>query len=232
MSVIMSRPKPSAPRRQDYILRVRYTNPLPPPPFPPKLLKIPVELDEFTGTRFSAGILQRRKLDVNVDPELGMPVDLSSYRGVFEGVNTEIEPIEPPSELDAKDVALLHGAESANALPVNTSFLRRTEYISSESAKTAARTALEASRNSYAAEEARGRSLTDPERQAQEIESAFAYVNGDISAFKHPKKPGLHAVESWSVLPNIEDQYDRIMVKFVDNPLNARLSVSSFYCAD
>lgn len=70
---------------QDYIVRIRYQNTLPPPPNPPKLLDVPnPAVSDYTGTGFASRLAREQPLNVEVDSELGMPLDLVHVKGVFE----------------------------------------------------------------------------------------------------------------------------------------------------
>jgi RNA polymerase II-associated factor 1 len=70
---------PARSYHQDYIAKVRYSNQLPPPPDPPKLLDIP-------GTGLAGGqYTSAGYLNIEADAELGMPIDLVGIPGVFDG---------------------------------------------------------------------------------------------------------------------------------------------------
>lgn len=70
---------------QDYIVRIRYQNTLPPPPNPPKLLDIPnPAVANYTGTGFASRLAREQPLNIEVDSELGMPLDLVHVPGVFD----------------------------------------------------------------------------------------------------------------------------------------------------
>lgn len=85
--------------RQDYIARIRYSNALPPPPNPPKLLDVPntgLSGGQYTSAGFASKLAREQPLNVEADAELGMPIDLIGIPGVFEGNEqcrlTEIKP--------------------------------------------------------------------------------------------------------------------------------------------
>lgn len=63
----------------DLLFKVRYQNPLPPPPFPPKLLNIPTHPSRYAGPEFTAALASEMPLPMVVDAELGMPLDLSFW---------------------------------------------------------------------------------------------------------------------------------------------------------
>ena len=75
---------------QDYIARIRYSNALPPPPNPPKLLNIPNGgLESYTSSKFGARLARALPLNIEVDAELGMPLDLVGMPGVFDDKKKE-----------------------------------------------------------------------------------------------------------------------------------------------
>lgn len=84
----------SAPRggermiHQDFIARIRYSNALPPPPNPPKLLDIPntgLASGQYTTPGFASRLAREQPLNIEVDAELGMPLDLVGMPGIFDG---------------------------------------------------------------------------------------------------------------------------------------------------
>jgi RNA polymerase II-associated factor 1 len=71
---------------QDYIARIRYSNALPPPPCPPKLLDIPnTGLSQYTSAGYASRLAREQPLNIEADAELGMPIDLVGIPGVFDG---------------------------------------------------------------------------------------------------------------------------------------------------
>lgn len=84
-SFTMSRPTPRG-YPQDYIVRIRYQNTLPPPQCPPKLLDIPNSAAaQFTDTSFASKLARTESISVDVDSELGMPLDMVHVPRVFDG---------------------------------------------------------------------------------------------------------------------------------------------------
>ncbi|KAK4697779.1 RNA polymerase II-associated factor 1, partial [Lecanoromycetidae sp. Uapishka_2] len=113
---------------QDYIARIRYENALPPPPGAPKLLNIPTAgMKYFTSAAFSSRLAREQPLNIEADAELGMHIDLVGMPAIQAPLAI------PPTH--AKDKNLLRPlselGKPAHA-PGGYSFLRRTEYISSE----------------------------------------------------------------------------------------------------
>lgn len=76
------------PVHQDYIARIRYSNALPPPPNPPKLLDIPntgLTSGQYTAPGFASRLAREQPLNIEADAELGMPLDLVGMPGIFDG---------------------------------------------------------------------------------------------------------------------------------------------------
>lgn len=73
---------------QDYIARIRYSNVLPPPPNPPKLLDVPgtgMSGGQYTSAGYASRLAREQELNIEADGELGMPIDLVGIPGVFDG---------------------------------------------------------------------------------------------------------------------------------------------------
>ncbi|KAF2097092.1 Paf1-domain-containing protein [Rhizodiscina lignyota] len=128
--------RPDRGYHQDYIARIRYSNALPPPPNPPKLLDIPntgLASGQYTSAGFASRLHREQPLNIEADAEMGMHIDLVGIPGVFEGDESAINPstdvVIPP-----QDRALLRPLASLGKPTSSTagiSFLRRTEYLTS-----------------------------------------------------------------------------------------------------
>ncbi|KAJ7905147.1 RNA polymerase II-associated protein [Mycena leptocephala] len=92
----------------DLLVRVRYSNPLPAPPCPPKLLDIPTNPMRYARPEFLNALANDMPLPMIVDAECGMPLDL----GKWESLQLASGPSTP--------------------LPAHVPWLRKTEYISRE----------------------------------------------------------------------------------------------------
>ena len=73
-----------APSKLDLLVRVRYSNPLPAPPCPPKLIDIPTTPIRYAKPGFLDAIVEDTPLPMIVDAECGMPLDLSKYGCLWE----------------------------------------------------------------------------------------------------------------------------------------------------
>lgn len=213
--------------RQDYILRVRYQNTLPPPPFEPKFVKLPDYSSKYTSATFMSTLVQEQPPTLEIDPELGMPLDLSRVPGVFEGDDSLLYAPEVPQELDPRDRRLLKSADGTphGGAPLkDVAYLRRTQYISSElslsNSKGQQRQKEAAARQRALAEEQRKRDL-DPDRQVAAVDATFAAANTPLATLVHPARDKRHlkAVASYAVLPDAHfSPLDYVNIKFTTDP--------------
>ncbi|KAF9006040.1 RNA polymerase II-associated protein [Cyathus striatus] len=221
----------------DLLVRVRYSNPLPAPPCPPKLLDIPTNPLRYAQPEFLDTVADETPLPMIVDAECGMPWTLESgsrcgKRMPMIQVSLNPDPRNLPV-LDPADAALLaepststgpyttngHAATSNNTPARQVTWLRKTEYLSrAESQKNSQEPAhiinqqIDVSRNA----------------QLRDIEASFAACNDEfnLATLRHPTKPHLTAIESYSVLPDADiwaNQYD--LFRFSERPGEKPLDV-------
>lgn len=213
----MTEPRRTA--RQDYILRVRYQNTLPAPPFDPVLLKLPTSIDSFKEPSFLNDLIHEQPPKMEIDSELGMPLDLSIVPGIFEGDYTAMFPEADVIELDPKDKILTRSItdNTTGKLTGDVAFLRRTQYISSEIALTTKMKAQESSKQAQL--KASVKVELDPEEQLKAIETTFEAMKSSISSLSHPTKRDLRPVCSWDVVPDLEHaEQQYVHAKFPSNP--------------
>ncbi|TDL23983.1 RNA polymerase II-associated protein [Rickenella mellea] len=215
----------------DLLVRVRYQNPLPAPPFPPKLLNIPTNPSRYARPDFTAALASETPLPMVVDAEMGMPLDLSKYEALWEddeddsALNPDPRNVPP---LDPKDQFLLGepssfggpyvNGSSGSSTPVpsmpHVSWLRKTEYISREGVNRAP-IQQDLRLNDKPIDVSRAAQIRD-------IEASFAHNSPetfDLSTLKHPNNPNITAVESYEVLPDVDiwaNAYD--LFKFSERP--------------
>ncbi|KAJ3510057.1 hypothetical protein NLJ89_g4888 [Agrocybe chaxingu] len=232
-SLVMSTKKSS---KLDLLVRVRYSNPLPPPPCPPKLLNIPTNPMRYVRPEFLNALASETQLPMIVDAECGMPLDLGKYECLWEEDADDSflnpDPRNLP-KLDPKDAFLLADpSSSTGAYPVNggshpsstsvhttprananVSWLRKTEYISRDSTQ---RNGIQEPKHVVSAP-------IDVSRNAQlrDIEASFVASNENFSleSLRHPNKPNVTAVESYPILPDADiwaNQYD--LFRFSERP--------------
>lgn len=64
---------------------MRYPNPLPEVPYPPKLVRVPAPEPNYTSPAFSQRIAESLQLPVVVDAEAGMPMALARLEHLWMG---------------------------------------------------------------------------------------------------------------------------------------------------
>ncbi|KAL0062898.1 hypothetical protein AAF712_010219 [Marasmius tenuissimus] len=214
----------------DLLVRVRYANPLPPPPCPPKLLDIPTTPMRYARPEFLNSLANNTPLPMIVDAELGMPLDLGKWESLWEenpddsALNPDINnlpKLDPRDEFLAYDQAgpsgsftnghVGTGTPSSGAALGSVTWLRKTEYTSDR----AQRSAAEPKHVMLA--------LIDVSREAQlrDIEASFLQCNENFSleTLRHPNKPNVVAEESFEILPDSDiwaNQYD--LFRFSERP--------------
>ncbi|EPQ56608.1 RNA polymerase II-associated protein [Gloeophyllum trabeum ATCC 11539] len=210
----------------DLLVRVRYSNPLPAPPCPPKLLQISTNPMRYTKPEFINAVADYTPLPMIVDAECGMPLDLAKFACLWEeGVDdSELNP-DPKHrpQLDPEDQFLL-GDPNATSMPTSSSmpstphaahvtWLRKTEYLSREGV----------SKASLSQEAKLPDAPIDISRAAQirDIEASFMSSNEafDLTKLRHPNKPNVTAVDSYEILPDADiwaNAYD--LFRFSERP--------------
>ncbi|KAJ7117682.1 RNA polymerase II-associated [Mycena epipterygia] len=224
----------------DLLVRVRYSNPLPAPPCPPKLLDIPTNPMRYARPEFLNALANDLPLPMIVDAECGMPLDLGKWESLWleeDAEDTKSRWAQLDAELnpngdhlpvlDPEDAALLAelappstsfgngqlASGPSTPLPAHVPWLRKTEYISREGVQ---RSGAHEPKHIVSAP-------IDVSREAQlrDIEASFAACNDNFSleTLRHPNKPNVRAVESYEVLPDKDiwaNQYD--LFRFSERP--------------
>ncbi|KAF7356385.1 RNA polymerase II-associated protein 1 [Mycena venus] len=221
----------------DLLVRVRYSNPLPAPPCPPKLLDIPTNPMRYARPEFLNALANDIPLPMIVDAECGMPLDLGEvglrWDALDAGNYKHIQTTCPcwtqrtPRYSPSSRLPRLHSATMARSRlvrrhpsPAHVPWLRKTEYISREGVQ---RSGAQEPKHIISAP-------IDVSRDAQlrDIEASFAACNDDFSleTLRHPNKPNVRAVESYEVLPDKDiwaNQYD--LFRFSERPGERALDV-------
>ncbi|AGO12204.1 AaceriAEL157Wp [[Ashbya] aceris (nom. inval.)] len=188
-------------RKQDYIAKVSYRNSLPPPPLPPKLLKYRYPDNEAVESpQLITSLYTKTNVTplIQLDKELGMPVDLLRIPGVLNQQDTKNLFGYDSVKLAPEDRILLRDPRVDRLTKTDLSkvtFLRRTEYVSAATtAKSERKRPLDAT--------AEVNEVLTPSRIVGKVESTFDNVVTDLSKIKHPIKKNVHAVKTWSLLPD------------------------------
>ncbi|KAH6687333.1 RNA polymerase II-associated [Plectosphaerella plurivora] len=232
----------SAPRNgermihQDFIARIRYANNLPPPPNPPKLLDIPntgLSSGQYTNPSFASRLARDQPLNIEADAELGMPLDLVGMPNIFEGDESSIQPPAVQPQIHPHDRPLLRPLATLGrpkGTDTSVSFLRRTEYISSMSKRAPSavnaflQPKLKRPEKRRVAEPEAGSPAAIRRKIEKSFEIAQRYAK-DPRSVPHPtKKPGVHVVESYPFIPDLDafpDAGAYVTVKLQNNPVPA-----------
>ncbi|KAH7393377.1 RNA polymerase II-associated [Cadophora sp. MPI-SDFR-AT-0126] len=221
---------------QDYIARIRYSNALPPPPNPPKLLDIPntgLASGQYTTPGFASRLARDQPLNIEADAELGMPLDLVGMPGIFDGDESSIQaPLHPPP-IHPHDRSLLRPLASLGKPKFSdsgVSFLRRTEYISNASKpnrfeSTTSRSLIDktGSRNKRAPINADKESPEYIKSQAEKSFTIAANMLNNLRDIRHPSgKTNLRVLEAHPILPDLDSFPDAggyCTIKFNTNPV-------------
>ncbi|KAI0145717.1 RNA polymerase II-associated protein [Hypoxylon sp. NC0597] len=224
---------------QDFIARIRYSNALPAPPFPPKLLDIPntgLASGRYTAMEFASRLAREQPLNIEADAELGMPLDLVGMPGVFDGDESSIQAPAQQPQIHPRDRALLRPPGSLGqpkTHEANVSFLRRTEYISSVSTKRHDGVALRSNssnNNNPTSKRPLKRPSPEPDVDSpaaikRKIDQGFAVAAANLkdkSRVKHPSKRNVKLVDAFPLIPDLDafpDSGAYVTFKFTHNPL-------------
>ncbi|RDW70176.1 hypothetical protein BP5796_08573 [Coleophoma crateriformis] len=221
---------------QDYIARIRYSNALPPPPNPPKLLDIPntgLASGQYTTPGFASRLARDQPLNIEADAELGMPLDLVGMPGIFDGDESSIQaPLHIPAP-HPHDRALLRPLSTLGKPKFSdsgVSFLRRTEYISSYTSKSRFESTTSKSLVSNTGSTRKPRptpnvNTESPEYIKKQIEKGFQVAAANVkdpSKVRHPTKRNVQLVDAYPLLPDLDafpDAGGYVTIKFLTNPV-------------
>lgn len=145
---------------QEYIVRQRYNNTLPPPPGGLKLLDIPTAgLEKYTSPSYGQSLARAQPINIEADAFLGMPIDLIGIPGIFDGdeqckcgipvyitmhseaqmsMHIVIQAPLTPASIHLHDRSLLRPFKTLGQPKTETadvSFLRRTQFITEDTGR-------------------------------------------------------------------------------------------------
>ncbi|KAL1848885.1 hypothetical protein VTK73DRAFT_10055 [Phialemonium thermophilum] len=225
---------------QDFIARIRYSNALPPPPIPPKLLEIPntgLSSGQYTNPGFASRLAREQPLNIEADAELGMPLDLVGMPGVFDGDESSIQAPAQPPPIHPRDRQLLRPLSTLGkpkASDAAVSFLRRTEYISAQTTKSRPGDVFlrPSSGNASLKRPEKRKTSPEPDKDSpaymrRKIDRSFEVAQqhlADPSRVRHPsnKRGNLRVVDAYPMLPDLDafpDSGAYVTVKFTHNPV-------------
>lgn len=200
-------------KKQEYIAKVKYFNSLPAPSVPPKLLNYPVNHDEEADApQLITSLYKKTNVTplINVNDDLGMPLDLMNIPGLLNKNDTKFLYGFDNIKLHPDDRVLLRDPRADRLAKTDTSkvsFLRRTEYVSSTNATGSSSTnSKKRSINQFGSNKKRNTEdedkLLGPSEIVTRVENTFEATKDDLIKLKHPVKRNLKAVQTWNLLPD------------------------------
>ncbi|KAL5009065.1 hypothetical protein ScPMuIL_014646 [Solemya velum] len=195
------RKRQQAEKRSELVCRVKYNNTLPDIPFDPKFITYPFEANRFI--QYNPTSLERTyKYDLLTEHDLGVTIDL---------INPETYRIDPNAYPDPEDERLLE--EDTNTLQdskrsrhhaTNVSWLRRTEYISTEYNRFTQKADKSETKVGFKIKQNMKEEDVYKDRQSQieAIEKTFNKAREEIT--RHYSKPNVKPEEVLDVYPDFE----------------------------
>ncbi|XP_074640116.1 RNA polymerase II-associated factor 1 homolog [Tubulanus polymorphus] len=188
-------------KRSELVCRVKYNNTLPDIPFDPKFITYPFESNRYV--QYNQTSLERSyKHELLTEHDLGVVIDL---------INPDTYKIDPYANLDPEDEKLLeedyqgqNESKRSRHHNKNVSWLRKTEYISTEYNRFTQSASKVEARIGYSIK----KSLTedhlykDRDSQIQAIENTFEEAKKPITA--HYSKPNVYPIDVLPVFPDFE----------------------------
>ncbi|CAG2213561.1 PAF1 [Mytilus edulis] len=188
-------------KRSDLVARVKYNNTLPDIPFDPKFITYPFESNRFI--EYKATSLERAyKYELLTEHDLGVTIDL---------INPDTYQIDPNAYPDPEDERLLEEDHSSHSDSkrsrhhnMNVSWLRKTEYISTEYNRFTQKTGDSERRVGFKIKQIMKDEdvYKDRESQIAAIEKTFKGAKEPIT--KHYSKPGVKPLDILPIFPDFD----------------------------
>lgn len=187
-----------------YVAKVRYSNNLPPPACPAKLLKDDNQIDSKDGGELStlvSSFFRKENFQnlVKLNDDLGMSlnlINLPEESTIFGLKNNGMNfPLHPSDQL-----LLADPTKNIKTKSDSVSFLRRTQYISSDIQSNNSNS----NSNSINLNKIRNRKddNLDPKILLKNVEDMFELPNINLNSIRHPTKKHLKAKKIWNFLPD------------------------------
>ncbi|XP_076302677.1 RNA polymerase II-associated factor 1 homolog [Lasioglossum baleicum] len=191
-----------AEKRSELICRVKYCNTLPDIPFDPKFITYPFESTRFI--QYNPTSLERNyKYEVLTEHDLGVEIDLINKDTYAGDVNAQLDPAD--EKLLEEDVLTPQDSKRSRHHARSVSWLRRTEYISTEQTRFQPQTVdkVEAKVGYSIKKNFKEETLyMDRESQIKAIEKTFEDNKKSIE--RHYSKPNVVPVEILPVFPDFK----------------------------
>ncbi|PVD25632.1 hypothetical protein C0Q70_13291 [Pomacea canaliculata] len=209
-------------KRSDLVCRVKYNNTLPDIPFDPKFITYPFESNRFY--QYKPTSLERTfKYDLLTEHDLDVTIDL---------INPETYKIDPNAYPDPEDEKLLEeeintpqDSKRSRHHNMNVSWLRKTEYISTEYNRFMQKSDKSESKVGFKIKQQMKEEdlYKDRDSQIAAIQATFERAKQPIS--KHYSKPGVTPVEILPVFPDFRLwKYPFAQVLFDSDPAPREMS--------
>ncbi|KAF6204813.1 hypothetical protein GE061_018975 [Apolygus lucorum] len=216
--------KPGAERRSELVCRVKYCNTLPDIPYDPKFITYPFDSTRFI--QYNPTSLERNyKYEVLTEHDLGVTIDLINKDMYAADHNAVLDPAD--EKLLEEDVLTPHDSNRSRHHSRSVSWLRRTEYISTEQTRFQPQTMdkVEA-KVGYSIKKSLANETVflDRENQIKAIEKTFE--DAKIPIEKHYSKPNVVPVEVLPIFPDFKMwKYPCAQVMFDSDPAPVGMSV-------
>ncbi|XP_024946178.1 RNA polymerase II-associated factor 1 homolog isoform X2 [Cephus cinctus] len=188
--------------RSELICRVKYCNTLPDIPFDPKFITYPFESTRFI--QYNPTSLERNyKYEVLTEHDLGVEIDLINRDTYAGDLNTQLDPAD--EKLLEEDILTPQDSKRSRHHARSVSWLRRTEYISTEQTRFQPQTMdkVEAKVGYSIKKNFKEETLyMDRDSQIKAIEKTFEDNKKQIE--KHYSKPNVVPVEVLPVYPDFK----------------------------
>uniref|UniRef100_A0A8D8X3D5 RNA polymerase II-associated factor 1 homolog n=1 Tax=Cacopsylla melanoneura TaxID=428564 RepID=A0A8D8X3D5_9HEMI len=194
-------PRP-AERKSELVCRVKYNNTLPDIPFDCKFIAYPFESTRFIEYK-STSLERNYKYEVLTEHDLGVTIDLINKDTYAPNYNIQLDPAD--EKLLEEDTLTPQDSKRSRHHARSVSWLRRTEYISTEQTRFQPQTMdkVEAKVGFSIKKNFKEDNLyMDRESQVKAIEKTFADTKLPIE--KHYSKPNVVPVEIMPVYPDFK----------------------------
>lgn len=207
----------SAERRSELVCRVKYCNTLPDIPFDPKFIQYPFESTRFI--QYNPTSLERNyKYEVLTEHDLGVTIDLINKDMYAADHNAVLDPAD--EKLLEEDILTPHDSKRSRHHSRSVSWLRRTEYISTEQTRFQPQVMdkVEAKVGFSIKKSLKEETLyMDRESQIKAIEKT--YDDAKLPIEKHHSKPNVVPIEILPVFPDFQLwKYPCAQVMFDSDP--------------
>ncbi|GBP42501.1 RNA polymerase II-associated factor 1 homolog [Eumeta japonica] len=219
------RPQRTGERRSELVTRIKYCNTLPDIPFDLKFITYP-----FPSTRFikynPTSLEKNYRYEVLTEHDLGVHIDLINREMYQSDQNVSIDPAD--EKLMEDDVSTPQDSKRSRHHAKNVSWLRRSEYISTEQTRFQPQTMEKVeAKVGYNVKKIFSEETLymDRESQIKAIEKTFEDNKKPIE--KHYSKPGVTAVEVMPVFPDFDMwKYPCAQVIFDTDPAPADKNIA------